>query len=76
MFFQVKAPILFVAAEKDTLCPADSVRAAVALAPDAKLSIHDVTHFEIYLGDTLQVKMREYLIHMYVQYACTMISIK
>lgn len=54
-FVQVKAPILFVAAEKDALCPADSVRAAVAIAPNAKLSIHDVTHFEIYLGDTLQV---------------------
>lgn len=53
---KVKAPILFVAAEKDTLCPADSVRAAVAEAPNAKLSIHDVTHFEIYLGDTLQVR--------------------
>lgn len=56
---QVKAPILFVAAEKDTLCPADSVRAAVALAPDAKLSIHDVTHFEIYLGDTLQTILKD-----------------
>lgn len=55
IFGKVEAPILFVAAEKDELCPADIVRKAVSEAQDASLSIHDNTHFEIYLGDVLEV---------------------
>ncbi|CAM9554734.1 unnamed protein product, partial [Hapterophycus canaliculatus] len=51
---QVKAPILFIAAEHDHLCPADTVRKAVTLAPNASLSVHDKTHFDIYLGETLE----------------------
>lgn len=53
---QVEAPVLFVAARKDQLCPADTVQKAADEAPRGKISIHDVTHFEIYLGDTLQVR--------------------
>lgn len=53
---QIKAPILFVAAEYDQQCPADKVREAVAMAEDAKLSLHNNTHFDMYLGDTLKVR--------------------
>lgn len=56
---QVEAPILFVAAEKDELCPADIVRKAVSEAQDASLSIHDNTHFEIYLGDVLEQILKD-----------------
>ncbi|CAN0106617.1 unnamed protein product [Ascophyllum nodosum] len=56
---EVKAPILFVGAEKDELCPADTVREAAKLVPDAKLSIHNVTHFDIYLGDALQIILKD-----------------
>lgn len=51
----MKAPILFVAGERDDLCPAEIVREAATKAPNAKLSIHDVSHFDIYLEKTLQV---------------------
>lgn len=55
---KIKAPILFVAAEYDEQCPADKVREAVAQAHDAKLSLHYNTHFDMYLGETLQVSCR------------------
>lgn len=55
LFFKVKVPILFVAAEYDQQCPADKVREAVDLAHDAKLSLHYNTHFDMYLGETLEV---------------------
>lgn len=51
--------MLFVAAEKDELCPTDIIRKAAAEAPNAKLSIHDSTHFDIYMGENLQVRNRE-----------------
>lgn len=55
---QVRAPILFIAAEHDQLCPVGTVREAAAQAINAKLSVHDKTHFDIYLGETLQVTKR------------------
>ncbi|CAN0425250.1 unnamed protein product [Ectocarpus sp. 13 AM-2016] len=55
---QVRPPILFIAAEHDQLCPVGTVREAAAQAINAKLSIHNKTHFDIYLGETLQVTVR------------------
>lgn len=55
---QVRPPILFIAAEHDQLCPVGTVREAATEAINAKLSIHDKTHFDIYLGETLQVTER------------------
>ncbi|CAM9775419.1 unnamed protein product [Ectocarpus fasciculatus] len=56
---KVRAPILFIAAEHDQLCPVGTVREAAEQAINAKLSIHDKTHFDIYLGETLQAILKD-----------------
>lgn len=58
---KIKAPILFVAAEYDQQCPADKVREAVAQSHDAKLSLHHNTHFDMYIGETLEVGCSAFL---------------
>ncbi|CAM9563183.1 unnamed protein product [Ectocarpus fasciculatus] len=50
---KVRAPILCIAAEHDQLCPVGTVREAAEQAINTKLSIHDKTHSNIYLGGTL-----------------------
>lgn len=46
----VQAPILFVTATQDALCPAESVRVAYFLAPRAQLLELNTTHFDLYTG--------------------------
>lgn len=47
------------AAEHDEQCPAAKVREAAALAKNAKLSVLNNTHFDMYLGETLEVRYRQ-----------------
>ncbi|CAN0385177.1 unnamed protein product [Pylaiella littoralis] len=56
---KIEAPILFVAAEHDEQCPAEKVREATAMANNAQLSVHNNTHFDMYLGDTLKAILKE-----------------
>lgn len=47
----VRAPVLFMSASQDTLCPTDVIRQAAAqLGAQAKHLEYDVTHFGLYLG--------------------------
>eukprot|EP00955_Chlamydomonas_euryale_P030159 317791-Chlamydomonas_euryale.AAC.3 len=66
---RVAAPVLFVAARRDTLCPADIVRrAAAACAPRCRLLEYDVSHFGLYGGHAFEDAARRmaefYLEHM------------
>lgn len=51
----MEAPILFIAGEKDELCPLKTVQEAAAKAPNARLSTHQGAHFDLYLAETLKV---------------------
>lgn len=50
----VTCPILFVTATKDTLCPAESVRSAAALAQKGHLLELNTTHFDLYTGENFE----------------------
>ncbi|CAN0428434.1 unnamed protein product [Phaeothamnion confervicola] len=50
---KVRAPILFVAASNDELCPAAAVHKAAADAADAEVAVVDGTHFSLYMGPAL-----------------------
>ena len=49
---KITAPVLFIAASTDKLCPKEKVEAAAAMAKHAELMSVDCNHFEIYTGDT------------------------
>ncbi|KAF6259936.1 alpha/beta-hydrolase [Scenedesmus sp. NREL 46B-D3] len=42
------APVLYMGANKDTLCPMDAIKRAVALTPTAELYAVDCDHFELF----------------------------
>jgi dienelactone hydrolase len=48
---KLKAPILFVAAAIDNLCPAKEIEEAASLAPKGELITMQCNHFQIYAGD-------------------------
>ena len=54
-------PVLYVAAEEDTLCPASYIEKAHQRTPNSELLfMHNTAHFDVYNGDELtQVLARE-----------------
>lgn len=46
----IQVPVLFITATQDTLCPAESVRAAASLARQGQLLELNTTHFDMYTG--------------------------
>ena len=46
----IEAPIMFIAATNDGLCPHDVVEAASKLAPNGRMLSRNATHFELYRG--------------------------
>jgi len=58
---QVEAPILFVAAEKDTLCPLSTIERAAKTAKKAKLLKDDLGHFEYYNGANFEKSVKEHV---------------
>ncbi|WIA41911.1 hypothetical protein OEZ86_009227 [Tetradesmus obliquus] len=44
----ITAPVLYMGADKDTLCPMDIIKRAVALTPNAELYAADCDHFELF----------------------------
>eukprot|EP00882_Tetradesmus_deserticola_P005190 GHRQ01005467.1.p2 GENE.GHRQ01005467.1~~GHRQ01005467.1.p2 ORF type:complete len:151 (+),score=61.01 GHRQ01005467.1:1279-1731(+) len=59
----ITAPVLYAAATRDTLCPLDGVKAAVAATPNAQLVTVDASHFHVYSGEPFQ-----YLAGKYVEF--------
>jgi fermentation-respiration switch protein FrsA (DUF1100 family) len=57
--FKIKAPVLFIAASQDRLCPAAEVEKAAAKTPNAKLVAVDCGHFDVYSGEPLRHLMNE-----------------
>jgi pimeloyl-ACP methyl ester carboxylesterase len=61
----IKAPVLFMGANKDSLCPMDVIKRAVALTPNAELYAVDCDHFELFTPQHmpgLQHKQLEFLL--------------
>jgi pimeloyl-ACP methyl ester carboxylesterase len=61
----IKAPVLYMGANKDTLCPMDVIKRAVALTPNAELYAADCDHFELFTPQHmpgLQHKQLEFLL--------------
>ncbi|CAM9889710.1 unnamed protein product [Discosporangium mesarthrocarpum] len=56
---KVNAPILFVGAERDKLCPMEDVRKAASAAQAGQLSSQDCDHFDMYSGEPLQAVLRD-----------------
>jgi pimeloyl-ACP methyl ester carboxylesterase len=46
----VTAPVLYITAVKDTLCPQEAIQAAVASTPRARQIVMPCTHFDVYRG--------------------------
>jgi hypothetical protein len=44
----ISAPVLYMGANKDTLCPMEVIKRAVALTPIAELYAADCDHFELF----------------------------
>jgi pimeloyl-ACP methyl ester carboxylesterase len=44
----ITAPVLYMGANKDTLCPMDIIKRAVSLTPNAELYAADCDHFELF----------------------------
>jgi len=49
----IKAPVLYMGATKDTLCPMSVIEKAVGLTPKAELYAADCSHFELFTGEHL-----------------------
>lgn len=52
---KIQAPVLFVAATQDSLCPIEFVREAAAAAPKGELMEVNTTHFELYQGENFEM---------------------
>lgn len=52
---KIQAPVLFVAATQDSLCPIEFVREAAAAAPKGELMEVNTTHFELYQGQNFEM---------------------
>ncbi|KAF8073154.1 aidA [Scenedesmus sp. PABB004] len=61
---RVAAPVLFVAASRDTLCPVDAVRRAAGLARRGQLLERDCTHFELYRGELFEKLIDEQVLFL------------
>eukprot|EP00775_Hariotina_reticulata_P009556 gene9556-9718_t len=59
LLHKIKAPVLFIAAAQDKLCPAAEVEKAAAKTPHAKFVAVDCGHFDVYSGQPLQHLMDE-----------------
>jgi uncharacterized protein len=46
----ITAPVFYVTATKDGLCPQEVIAAAVAATPAARQLVMDCTHFDVYRG--------------------------
>eukprot|EP00879_Flechtneria_rotunda_P024322 GHRR01025778.1.p1 GENE.GHRR01025778.1~~GHRR01025778.1.p1 ORF type:complete len:296 (+),score=103.70 GHRR01025778.1:683-1570(+) len=51
---QITAPVLYIAATKDKLCPVDEVQAAANITANGQLVAVDKSHFQVYSGDALE----------------------
>eukprot|EP00775_Hariotina_reticulata_P004853 gene4853-5100_t len=49
----IKAPVLYMGATKDTLCPMSVIEKAVDLTPKAELYAAECSHFELFTGEHL-----------------------
>jgi len=49
----IKAPVLYMGAMKDTLCPMSVIEKAVGLTPRAALYAAECSHFELFTGEHL-----------------------
>lgn len=61
----IKAPVLYAGANKDTLCPMDVIKRAVALTHDAELYAVDCDHFELFTPEHmpgLQARQLEFML--------------
>ncbi len=61
---QITAPVLFIGASKDTLCPPALVQQAAGLAPHGRVFMLDVTHFELYRGTALGMVLEQQIEHL------------
>jgi pimeloyl-ACP methyl ester carboxylesterase len=61
MLPQITAPVMYAAATKDTLCPIDGVKTAVAATPNAQLVTVDTNHFQVYSGQALEYLSGKYV---------------
>jgi hypothetical protein len=58
---KITAPVLYITATTDSLCPPDVIEEAVKLTPDARQKVMDCTHFDVYNGERFEVAIKEEL---------------
>jgi len=49
----IQAPVLYMGATRDTLCPMSVIERAVTLTPNAELYAAECSHFELFTGEHL-----------------------
>jgi pimeloyl-ACP methyl ester carboxylesterase len=55
----ITAPVLYITATTDSLCPPDVIAAAVKLTADARQKVMDCTHFDVYNGERFEAAVME-----------------
>ncbi|GBF88090.1 hypothetical protein Rsub_00802 [Raphidocelis subcapitata] len=50
----ITAPVLYITATTDSLCPPDVIAAAVAATPNARQKVMECTHFDVYNGQRFE----------------------